>query len=383
MEIANEQPFYTASKHIELLKKSLSIVPIYLTDEDDYLLVDGEYPTEFVKQFTAYGWKIPNIITQETTGRLKGLKINSFEPWGWSPSVIKKIEKLQSTNEFIISHLYEWNKNSKEMFSRFPGRELCKILKNNIVKSHNLSIPQLPIIVKNLTDLEIVESEMKAPLLIKTPWSASGRGLFNIRDNNEKSYENPWVKAKLKEQKSLFVEPLLNKIQDLSFHFYKNGKSIEFIGVNFFKTESDGKFKGCYVNFYNHPDFNAKIIKREAIDEAEKSLLSSLKCLKNIENYDGYIGIDALFFYDKNGEVKLHPAIEINLRKTMGLINLQIEKRISSNSFGFWEIIPMEEFPINAPVENKLKDGKLVSGIFPLSPIDLGGSVVMVLRLDI
>ena len=35
--------------------------------------------------------------------------------------------------------------------------------------------------------------------------------------------------------------------------------------------------------------------------------------------YEGYIGID-LFLYEDEGQIKLHPAVEINLRTTMGLL---------------------------------------------------------------
>ncbi len=286
------------------------------------------------------------------------------------------------SNDFRISQLYEWNEHSKKMFSRFSAYELCKIVKDSIVESRYLSIPQLPMIVQNLTDLQHIESKMNIPLLLKTPWSAAGKGLFKTRDRNDKSVENQWVTAKLKEQKSLFVEPFLRKIQDVSFHFYKKGTHVTFLGVNFFKTEHNGTFKGCYLNFYNHPDYNPEIIQKEAIDEAKHTLWSSLQYLKTIEHYDGYIGIDALFFYDTHDKIKLHPAIEINLRKTMGLINLQIETRVSSDSYGFWEIMPMKTYAPHTTVENTVKDGKLQSGIFPLSPTDMGGSVVIVLQLE-
>lgn len=377
MEIANEQPYYTASKHIELLKKSLSIVPIYLANEGDYIFIDGEYPEKFLEKLSSYSWRLPRIVTKKNVDVLNGVKISNLEPWGWSPSVIKKFENLSKRYEFSFEKIYDWNESSKKMFSRFSGYELCKLLKDRIIKSQYLSIPQIPIIVENLSDLVKIESEMQSVLLIKTPWSASGRGLYKIRDNNEKSYESQWVKAKFKEQKCLFVEPFLNKIADLSFHFKKSGNNIEFVGVNFFKTESDGKFTGCYVNFYIHPDYNPVIIKKEAIDEAKELLLNALYSLEIIKNYDGYIGIDAMFFYDEEKNVKLHPAIEMNLRKTMGLINLHIEKRVSSDSYGFWEIVPMQECSVITPEENRVKDRKLISGIFPLSPVDLGGSVVM------
>lgn len=381
MEIANGHAYYTAPKHIELLKKSLSIIPIFLAQKDDCVLIDGNYPHKFIAQLSAYNWHIPHIISSENMNDLQGRSFASFEPWGWSPAVIKKIENLQRAYKFTITRLYAWNDDSKNMFSRFSGYELCKILKHNIIHSKYMAIPQLPIIVKNLDDLRRIESEMKHPMLLKTPWSASGKGLFTIRNAHEKSYENLWVIAKLNEQKSMFAEPLLRKVQDVSFHFLKTKKAIEFLGLNFFKTESDGKFKGCYINFYNQKHALTEIALPHAIDEATQAIYVALRSMRSIETYEGYIGVDALFFRNEHDEIKLHPAIEINLRKTMGLLNLHIEPRIAPNLQGMWEIMPTAEFAALQSNASAPQAMQLASGVFPLSPSDMGGSVVMALSL--
>ncbi len=110
-------------------------------------------------------------------------------------------------------------------------------------------------------------------------------------------------------------------------------------------------------------------------------MLESLKELSCIANYSGYIGIDALFFEDVDGVILLHPAIEMNLRKTMGLVNIFIEKIIDKNSYGFWEIMSFKEYLQHLPHKNSVDSGKLVSGKFNLSPNDENRSVVMLLEL--
>lgn len=380
MEVVNDTPYYTAPKMIESLKKSLSIVQIFLANEDDYILIDDYIPFEFLEMFTNYGLTVPKVISLKNYNNEID-EVVEFEPWGWSKSVIQKARKFASDNDVIVKENYLWDNDSRKMLSRFSGYELLKIVSNKISNSTNLSIPQLPIVVNKLEELVDIEKEMKTPMLIKTPWSAFGRGLYNIRSNNEKSYESAWVKAKLNEQKTLFVEPLLNKKQDLSFHFYKDGSEISFVGINYFESAKDGKFQGCYVNYKQNPDFNSDIINKDAIDEAKIILLESLKELSCIANYSGYIGIDALFFEDVDGVILLHPAIEMNLRKTMGLVNIFIEKIIDKNSYGFWEIMNRKEYLQHLPHKNSVDSGKLVSGKFNLSPNDENRSVVMLLEL--
>ena len=380
MEVVNDTPYYTAPKMIESLKKSLSIVPIFLANEDDYILIDDDIPVEFIEMLKNYGLTVPKVISLKNSNN-EIVDAVEFEPWGWSKSVTQKVRKFALDNDITLKENYLWDSDSRKMLSRFSGYELLKIVSKKISISKNLSIPQLPIVVTKLDDLVDIEKEMKTPMLIKTPWSASGRGLYNIRSNNERSYESQWVKAKLNEQKTLFVEPLLNKKQDLSFHFYKDGSQISFVGINYFESAKDGKFQGCYVNYKQNPDFNLHIINKDAIDEAKIILQESLKELSSIVNYSGYIGIDALFFEDVNGEISLHPAIEMNLRKTMGLVNIFIEKNIDKDSYGFWEIVSRKEYLQHCPHKNSVNNGKLVSGKFNLSPNDESRSVVMLLKL--
>ena len=42
--------------------------------------------------------------------------------------------------------------------------------------------------------------------------------------------------------------------------------------------------------------------------------------------YFGNVGIDAMIYEEENGEMKLHPVVEINARKTMGWVTLAIQQ---------------------------------------------------------
>ena len=71
-------------------------------------------------------------------------------------------------------------------------------------------------------------------------------------------------------------------------------------------------------------------------------------------DYVGYIGID-LFLYEVEGQTKLHPCVEINLRTTMGVLaHLAYERYLAPGGQGRFLIEYIPRTPASLRPEDQL-----------------------------
>ena len=93
------------------------------------------------------------------------------------------------------------------------------------------------------------------------------------------------------------------------------------------------------------------------------------------EFYEGNFGVDMLLVLYKNKQLKLHPCLEINVRKSMVLLALSLEKLLSNHKKGMFTSYfnPHTLFyDFSTAMQKKhpliLKNGKIEKGYFPLTP---------------
>jgi hypothetical protein len=378
MAVANGHGSYRPPARLRQFEKELAAIPLWLGREKDYVLTEEPVSEAFVDQLKDWGVSAPQFITS-----LKEVDTSlspELHPWGWSPAVHQQLKALEP---YSGRHpMVPWHVDHRKLLSRYTGLELAEMVAEGLNMDDHLAIPQLPVELNAAEAIADVEAVMVSPMLLKTPWSASGRGLFKIRSRQENAADNPWVLGKLKQQGALLAEPWLEKLQDLSFHFWVEEAGIQFLGTTYFNTDKDGQFLGCYVtpppiHFLAMNDLNA------VVDKAIALLLKVLKKMNLNRRYHGPVGIDALFFKATDG-VKLHPCIEINLRYTMGLVNLSISKHLHPDCKGYWTIQRINSDAwqdMQAQNPACLENGKWRKGVFMLTPPPKEEGVMALLNL--
>ena len=103
-------------------------------------------------------------------------------------------------------------------------------------------------------------------------------------------------------------EPWVERILDFSTQ-WKDG---QLVGVTIFENEPNGTYKGTY----------AGVVEEWALEDHLRVALPLIEKMGKM-GYGGHIGIDA-FIYLWEGERRLHPIVEINGRKTMSWVALQL-----------------------------------------------------------
>ena len=372
MAVVNGQTSYMPPAHLKQFEHDLATLPCFFGGKNDFVLVPETVDSYFTDYLCGLNFENPSFITSVNDFSVSD-KLDELSPWGWSPAIHKKLQPfLPFCNEEWLEHpMTQWKTEHALLLSRETNYRFAKLLmEQNIREYELLEIPALPLKVKTLEEIESLINIMPPPALLKSPWSASGRGLFKIRDANEHAETNAWVKSKLKQQGFFFAEPFLQKIQDVSFHFYATKNCIKFLGTTFFNTDTKGQFISCNIRHPENSNLKLDFIS-EACKQASEFLKSGLGKLEINKDYQGAIGIDALFFQTNDNGVKLHPCIEVNLRHTMGLLNICIREKTHPERNGKWSIIkssPKEWGNINISDKHIMEDDFITHGNIALTP---------------
>ena len=193
------------------------------------------------------------------------------------------------------------------------GRNCCD------QKRWDEAIEQFNIVIKMYSVDEVRNyCERYGQTVLKAPWSSSGRGVYWTDANFTQSVSG-WIKRVIDKQGSIMAEKALKRRMDFAMEFRVVDQKTEFVGYSLFITEKSGMYRGNRL--MSNEDILAELGKKvdvEEIDAAKKSLTRFIDG-HIAHTYYGYIGVD-MFIYEENGEMRLNPVVEINLRMTMGVV---------------------------------------------------------------
>ncbi len=371
MAVANGHASYMPPQRLRKFENDLEAIPLWLATGNDMILTRNSVDTEFTDTLSRRGIALPRFI--QKTSQFDKKNISELHPWGWSPAAHKHLEafKAQCSQGWNEHHMSTWKDTHKELLSRLTGLKLSETAQANTTTEYNLlEIPANPLKISSPDQFHDIQNSIPFPILLKAPWSASGRGLFKIGSPDTKAFTNLHLLGKLKQQGFLMAEPFLEKIHDVSFHFWSSNKGIHYLGYSFFKTDPTGQFLACYLNTPKLEELKNYPLS-ESLEQAKHLLKISLQKMKIDNSYHGPIGIDGLFFRNSEKAIKLQPCIEINLRYTMGLLNIKLREKLQHQGGGFWQIVNIKraEWDKLANEKSTMSNGESICReILPLTP---------------
>ena len=377
--IANGSPNWQPNKLLQKMEDDMSSLPLFFGKKDDYVLVKHLPSYDFISTLKQLGVESPKFILKAeafNNSEFVNLSKNRLLPWGWSPAMHKLFSplKVSCSKEFKQSVVADWKPEHRELTSRKFAAEILFQLLPRI--SSEIIIPEshLPKICTSQTDFEMAIKQW-GEIMVKAPWSSSGRGLQPI--TKTPVHPKVWEKVLgiIKEQGYAIAEPYLKKEFDFSFQFeIKQGK-VQFLGISNFSTNKKGQYEGNFLNgLPAELDKNVQEFTEAAIDKIRNPLIKLLENSKLAIYYEGVFGIDTLVFLDENNQLKINPCLEINLRHTMGLLSLKLEKLVNKNKKGLYRTYfqPGTSFyafknEMERKYPLKISEGKIESGFLALT----------------
>lgn len=337
--VASQNANWQPNRTLQKMENDLSVLPMYFTGKNDILIIERLPSPEFIDCLKQLNIEIPSYyLKHRSLNKAQPLynPINKLLPWGWSPVAHKYLASLKGlcSIEFQQSPVFNWKPEHREIISRKFALGILKQLQATIKTGYILPKELTPVICVNQNDFESAIKQW-GKVMIKVPWSSSGRGLQPIAKTpvHPKVWEK--VLGIVKEQGFAIAEPLLNKALDLALLFeIKKGK-VENLGTSYFYTNNKGQYEGNYLNGLPSTIDQRKVtFANSAIDEIRQALINAIENSLMAQHYEGVFGVDMLIYTDENNNLMINPCLEINVRHTMGLLALRLEKLISKNNKG-------------------------------------------------
>ncbi|SHJ89241.1 hypothetical protein SAMN05444280_1388 [Tangfeifania diversioriginum] len=376
--VANGTTSWQPNRLLQKMEEDLGMLPLFFAKPHDIVLVK-KLPTEkFLQKLKMQGISLPRFVLLEEAlkYKLNGEKLNRLMPWGWSPVAHKLLEPLKSSCSVPFQHspVFKWQPGDRELYSKKFGLQILRKTLPQLPPEKILPPSMLPEVVSNKREMETLIDRW-GKLMVKAPWSSSGRGLQPIT----KTPVVPKVWEKLKgivnDQGYAVAEPLLDKVMDMSLQFELKQGKVAFLGKRIFLTDKKGQYQGNFLKS-KPADVSPEELQfaRELPHLLKEPLVKTIESSPLAKNYEGFFGVDTLLFRDISGQLRVNPCLEINVRQNMGLLSLQLEKLLAPKSSGLFKTFYQKgkpfatfvrEMQANHPL--KLKDGKIESGFFALT----------------
>lgn len=359
---------YTAPPRARMLRRDLQLLPIWYCRGNATILVDKNINEQWLEQTNgSFGTSASTILPNKLQ-----CASHRYYPWGWNLDLRRRLinECVPETDLPSVSFI--------QKLRELSHRRITIAIHNSITRETGIALSPIPVEVGSVKEIKTFE-RTHSKCFIKAPWSGSGRGIYRVLDAGARCFET-WAQGIINRQGSIMCEQAMNKVLDFAMEFECNGKEATFKGYSVFFNDSHCSFDRCLSasNEYLQNYINKYLKNLHLIDMVKQALTETLTELV-APHYDGMLGVDMMLYEDTDGNIKINPCVELNLRMTMGIVASAIGNRIlAKDSIGTFRIayhksphdclrMITELLTANTTV---IENGKLLSGFLPLVPVN-------------
>ena len=204
--LASNLTNFTAPHAGRQLRADLGFLPALWADEGDYVLVeDADYAALAYRRATK-GRKCR--VEWVTKSQLSSLPLLSVSPWGWDAALRHQLLRYGVDASLLPSE-----------------QQVAEIRQLSHRQTAALLLPSLRIDgtvgeAVFCQSVEAVEQQLSlhSRLVLKAPWSSSGRGLRFI-NGQLSEYHLGWLRNLLTSQGGVMAEPYYDKVKDFGMEF--------------------------------------------------------------------------------------------------------------------------------------------------------------------
>ena len=362
--LADNQPQFVALRSAAQFAYDCAPFMRYLT-EDEAVVLDAYHP--FGKEFQK------NFAPLENADH-----ITKVTPWGWDAAAVYQLRRIGVPDNLLPTD--EQLSKLRELAHRKTTIDAMEFLRGHCAQPEKL--PEPP---EYLTEIQEIEDfvQRKKDVIFKSPYSGNGRGHLYAHGECSPTLLRQCAGV-LKRQGGILAEKQYTVVQDFAMEFECRNGEVIFRGYSLFKTEHYG-----YGGNLLMPD--SAILQALSlyvnIEELSvvQSLVSDFLRQEVAPHYKGDAGVD-MFVYQEDGAYKLHPFVEVNLRKTMGLAAHDIYARYCHpEARGTFRIVRGEVETCHGASLQKgmqLRDGLWWRGTMALNPVTAATRYAVVMELN-
>ena len=308
--LASGASFYTPPARVESIRRECQLLPEAWADPGDVILVDD---TESLRsRFRLVSWDGLGQLFE----RFPDLVV---DPWGWNPALIRRLKDAgvppgrlpdQETMSRIRSLAH---RRTTLTLNSLWNRYVLTDIPDYTLPGSLLWVVDVPLEFTSIG--ECMGFYRSNPgCWMKAPWSSSGRGVINTAADMTDKLVEQWCRGILRRQGSVMGESGALRMADFATEWRMSSGEAVYSGLSCFSTSRRGK----YIANESIPQEEMKerfdsisLIPMDIVVSLQKKILQEV-----LKGYEGPCGVDMLI--ERDGH--LRPFVELNLRRTMGMI---------------------------------------------------------------
>lgn len=299
---------YTPPQQAAALHDAGCLLPMWWAEDGDRILAPESYQARAEKLRNEFG--LYGEIGYDSS-------VSKLSPWGWSLDAKRQFEaagapsSLSPTNEMI------------ERIRQLSHRRTSLEILRRIGYPHDMPIET------DDPNVAVRFCTRNSGCFVKSPWSCSGRGVFNSATLDDKTLKKR-VDGIIRHQGSVLVEPALSKTADFAVLFHSDGENVKFRGLSYFYALARGVYTGNVVA--SQETIRRELSKNLSLDKLD-SLISQLETILTQivpPLHIGWLGID-MMTHIINGKEEIMPCVELNLRMTMGVVAMKMHEKLNNS----------------------------------------------------
>lgn len=353
LALASGAANFTAPKAAAALRQAGAALPLWYGEQGDSVLAYGINRRWLETHYERFGETV-SVYDHQSASRYVA------SPWGWSAASRRTFERegFDAASLPTDSEIETWRQLSH--------RRTAAMLRDAIAERLDFEIAPAAVAVSDTADLRKLLGESQG-LIIKSPWSSSGRGLLDTRRVSPDEVLRR-CEGTISRQGCVMIEEAYEREADFALLFDCEDGKCDFVGYSVFKTDVSGSYTG---NLLAPDDKLLEIIGRhypaERIVRTAEALRSEIQS-RIAGIYSGPLGVDMLIARRSDGPL-LDATVELNLRMTMGFVAHSLAARyLSEGSEGEYSVMPAKNTPDSDDMVVEAR--RMVSGRINLTPPD-------------
>lgn len=362
---------YTAPTNVRVMQRDLESLPLWYAERGDWVYVNT----------------LPDLANLPVDIQAKAVSADKLSagtalfsspllatPWGISPQSLYLFERLRARGYPLL--VSPW----KEIYSRLSGRQTAaECLRQLRSLLPDYTLPEVPRFFSDTTETLDYLRAATGALVLKTPYSSSGRGLLWLHGGAADEKSRQWIRGAIRKQGMLSVERAQEKIEDFAMEFrIDDPEHVHYEGLSLFRTEERGAYTGNLLDEQERMRQHITQSIGEALFERVKEAVRATLATHYAPHYTGCVGVDMLLYRNDRGAVAIHPCVEVNMRHTMGWVALRLYQRyVAPGATGRFLVTfdkdPGEAYRIHqrmtAAHPLKSEAGKVRQGYLSLCPV--------------
>ena len=298
---------FTAPHAGRRLRADLGYLPALWAGADDCVLVEhvGQARQAWGRLRARVGGRPCQFVDKSQLGRLD---ISRVEPWGWDmplrSSLIRHgVSPGACASEAEIADIRQCS-----------HRRMAVRVQECLRMVPSVEVSSLEAVSRLLTP----DSSSPSLLVIKAPWSSSGRGVRFV-DSAHFDHFRGWIANVIRQQGSVMVEPYRPKVKDFGMEFEMQPDGMaNYLGLSLFTTHNGAYAGNVIASEDDKRDMISRYVPASSVDIVRAKVMDALREVLG-RRYVGPLGVDMMIVSHPSVDgFLIHPCVEINLRRTMG-----------------------------------------------------------------